>query len=127
MVTLKYFGLSYWMNYDGTTCRFYYGPEAKGRVIIPDYVEGNGKRYKVTAFGESFEATMRQQPSDKRIKDIPIISVPSTISYGGNAAFVAITSLFDEDDPHAHMQNADAITQREITSFFIIYLRAPLI
>ena len=52
---------------------------------------------------------------------IPIISFPSTDSYGGNAAFVAITSFCDEDAPHAERPSSIAVESKMINDFFIIH------
>lgn len=66
----EYFGFFYDENYDNMTCRLYSATSAKGRVIIPDYVEELGKKYKVVGLGRKDSAEMRKEPSDKRIKDI---------------------------------------------------------
>lgn len=83
MARINYFGFEYSL-FDDKTCRLDSATSAKGRVIIPDYVESNGGKYKVTSFGRIEEAKMREEPSDKRIKDI---SKYPTENIGGYSPF----------------------------------------
>lgn len=66
---VEYFGFYYKLNDDNKTCRLDSATSAKGRVIIPDFIEWFGKKYKVTDFGRDGCAFYYTTPSDKRIKD----------------------------------------------------------
>lgn len=78
----NYFGFYYDFYKDNSKrCRLDSATSAKGRVIIPDYVESNGEKYKVVSVVRSGYAYMREKPSDKRIKDISKYPLKNLSSY----------------------------------------------